>query len=176
MRVLPWDYQLRLTEGPTTAGHICRFYCEKNIGDLHDHELRISGRMDALTPLYAPYPPCTVALTLVPHLGSIDTHDSFTRACRSLWRDSSIYPFATATLAAIMTSARKLRMVLPSASIPYFENIEPGPNASLDYLDPVLPQYLEMVTSFTEDSDETGLHIGPQIGELIEKWGGISLG
>lgn len=175
MRPLPWDYHLRLPEGATTAGHICRFYCEKNINDLQDHELRFGSRLGPLTPLYAPYQPGTVSLTLVAHLHHSDTHDSFARACRFLWRDSSIYPFATSTLVAIMSTARKLRVNLPPASIPYFEHIEPRDVMTEDALDPVLPQYLVMVTAFTEELEETGLQVGPQIGKLIEKWNQVSL-
>lgn len=164
-----------MNEGTTTSGSICRFYCQKNLQDLEDLETSQDLAYGSLAPLYAPHHPSIVALSLVPHLGDPDTHHSFTKACSLCWREAKTYPVGLSTLAALLDAAKRHHLVIPARAVPYFHDSEAyRPNSDI-VLNPVLPQFVEMVTGFSENGHETGIQIGPQLDVLLEKWARLTL-
>lgn len=174
-RSLPWSTEIHLEQGKTTAGAICRFYCQKNLQELEELESSQDAPRGSLAPLYAPHHPSIVALTLVPHLADPDTHDPFTKACSVCWRESKTYPVALSELAALLDAAKRHSIAIPARAVPYFHDLQEHTVNPKVLLNPVLPQFVEMVTDFSNTGGETGIQIGPQLDQLIEKWTALTL-
>jgi hypothetical protein len=103
------------------------------------------------------------------------SREPFTEACRHLFTTSRYWPVGTVILKGLRALSLQLKVQLPEASLPYFEQAPLTVSITEDLpFGFIIPQQDEMVELLSDDGNDT-TSVGVELGKLIAKWSAFSI-
>lgn len=167
----PLDASQHVSEEFGTSAFICLHHCKRTLETSERYWEAWPGDDYSIMNLYPLY---HVAITLLHMLNDDQSHELFDRVCALLVRYAEDFPLARYILQALKTIAVRLRLPLPLGVAATFRKLIMSPSELADVPAAfVLPAHAEMWDVIFEEgqgSEESGVQMGVEIGELISQW------